>query len=1550
MSDLFNPVTKIAELSDAFPILLFPLRLETRFKTAGTARELWLRVFPDDCNINHKEEQLSESELRNAKSFWTEIWKADGDETLEKGAWKSLVNSHGAGRAGWIVSHYKPLNPQPADLQFPDDATVTTSPTSWTKAPKAIALPDRFVAIGYNGSAKQIFLFDQNVSENLSVGPDPSLPADKQIKKDANGDLIVNEDLQWIVDFEKAVAAGMGVKIPMNTAGAAIGFDKLFVVGVRYSTDQDKSQALLEKLLSDHFESKGGFELLRQGTPTNNTDDENSGASSVEDPDESFARIFKKSTEFDESDDFATKSDGQKLADLLGIDPGILKKVPHANGSDQLEANAMNTALFPATLGYFMEEMMTPLFTDDLINRTKTFFADYVSGRGPAPAIRIGKQPYGILPVTAYSRLKFPAPQTGPVLAPRKNLQTIFLNKLHRLLMQMDSSWASLVPEVSGISKNNADPQQTLLNVLGLHPNSVEFHQRYAQSAKQLYNQLILQKDVVFAGTIDHALDEIRKDIASAVDRDNLFNISSLPISKKYFLGGANLLGGPLVDDLPISESAPVRPYTADGNKNYLEWLATSNAETIRTQDFGGRAAPNAILYLLLRHALMLAQADAAARLNITKDPTKKLSDFFDPDFIGVQREGGRSKFESLYAADRNITGNDTQKLVEYIYKPEILDKSAETKRLKDTIEAIRILVNTPTARLERLLVEHLDCCNYRIDAWLTGLTNYKLSEQRKIGQPEKKNSKGIFMGAYGWLTDVRPNRKVLADIQLSPELDRVLNREAGKPLQTDADNLGYIHAPSLNQAATAAVLRSAYESNKHSGDGNPFAVNLTSNRVRVANQFLDGIRNGQSLAALLGYQFERGLHDRAGEIELDSYIYPLRKVFPLVADNLKDTLSDPAESIATVQANHVVDGLKLVAQIQKSGTSTFPFGLPPFAGLNESSPQAIAINAEAARILDINDAISDLVVAEQAYQMVKGNFERAAGVADAFSKGSYPPEIDVVQTPRSGVTLTQKVAVQFDTDADPSASPSSIAMTPRAKAEPGINQWLADILPPPEKVLCQVDYIKPGSALTSVEVSQTDLGVQPIDLLYLLDLDSEQFMTELDDRISHFVRYQISEHPKTEVKINYTRPIDPADKSKVSFFELAALIRSLRQILIGSKPLDQNTFTLPGSGQQVAPIVDDVQFKNRVSALRNELEMLKTQIDSLLAAHSGTSIDDLIEKTSTLFLKLALYENSQTGIGFMQQAKSDNDDTEGENRRLVSLQEDIETALKNIQKSVTDKLVTCADLIQKANAATVNSDKISLLQSAFKKLLGEDALVLTHFRLAEQEGNAFESSFTNSNQLLAFTRTHEKRSFPVDDWLAGVSRVREKVWHWENVALLSAAFKPENAVELTPLQFPFRENDRWAAMKFKNEKDEADTFAINSDTLLYTAHFAQPFDKTKTQCGIVIDEWTEVIPSKEQNTGIAFHYDQPNSEPPQTMLLVTPPDFTGSWEWDNLLTALEETLEMAKKRAVEPAMLEKTRYAQFLPTTMMAVTLHWITVATNLAINNNVYQRIENN
>lgn len=45
---------------------------------------------------------------------------------------------------------------------------------------------------------------------------------------------------------------------------------------------------------------------------------------------------------------------------------------------------------------------------------------------------------------------------------------------------------------------------------------------------------------------------------------------------------------------------------------------------------------------------------------------------------------------------------------------------------------------------------------------------------------------------------------------------------------------------------------------------------------------------------------------------------------------------------------------------------------------------------------------------------------------------------------------------------------------------------------------------------------------------------------------------------------------------------------------------------------------------------------------------------------------------------------------------------------------------------------------------------------------------------------------------------------------------------------------------------------------------------------------------------------------------PPQALLLAVTPEETGSWSWDDLVGTLTDTLARAKRRAVEPAQLEK--------------------------------------
>ncbi|MGH9251500.1 MAG: hypothetical protein ACRD0W_18545, partial [Acidimicrobiales bacterium] len=181
---------------------------------------------------------------------------------------------------------------------------------------------------------------------------------------------------------------------------------------------------------------------------------------------------------------------------------------------------------------------------------------------------------------------------------------------------------------------------------------------------------------------------------------------------------------------------------------------------------------------------------------------------------------------------------------------------------------------------------------------------------------------------------------------------------------------------------------------------------------------------------------------------------------------------------------------------------------------------------------------------------------------------------------------------------------------------------------------------------------------------------------------------------------------------------------------------------------------------------------------------------------------------------------------------------------------------------------------------------------------------------------------------------LSGVARVRPSMRDWERVVLLTGVVGRADPA-LVPVQLPYRADDRWLALEYP------DDYVIDGDRLLYTAHYRDPLVATGPQCGLLLDEWTEVIPAANETTGLAFNYDRPNSEPPQAMLLVVPPVTRGAWQWEDVVTALHETLDLAKTRGVEPIHTDVTPYAQFLPATVTAATARAVSITTNFAVNN---------
>jgi hypothetical protein len=50
----------------------------------------------------------------------------------------------------------------------------------------------------------------------------------------------------------------------------------------------------------------------------------------------------------------------------------------------------MNQALFPVTMGYFLEQMMAPQFGDDVVDAARVLPEPF-AGPGPLPAFRVGR-------------------------------------------------------------------------------------------------------------------------------------------------------------------------------------------------------------------------------------------------------------------------------------------------------------------------------------------------------------------------------------------------------------------------------------------------------------------------------------------------------------------------------------------------------------------------------------------------------------------------------------------------------------------------------------------------------------------------------------------------------------------------------------------------------------------------------------------------------------------------------------------------------------------------------------------------------------------------------------------------------------------------------------------------------------------------------------------------------------------------------------------------------------------------------------------------------
>ncbi|HEX2442261.1 MAG TPA: hypothetical protein VHT71_28370, partial [Methylomirabilota bacterium] len=1505
------------------PLLLLPVRLETRFDHHDQGTDLLVRIYPDTAHVNAHEPELTADELAWGRRFLEQERAAAGNEAAARAAWAQLAGRFGPARAAWIA--------QAAAAPSPAQRAAT-----WTRAPATNVLPDRWIALGYRDGARRLTALGRPIADTLALGPDPGEPA----ASDPTAPL--GEAARWLIDFERAVEVGMGLRIPLADADT-VGLDRLIVLGVRASSDAADGASRLAGILDAHHYTDG-LALVPPGTPTNNTPTARSAWMSYDDDPAagwSWERGAPRVTAGD-------GSDGDRLARALGVAPAALAHAAHAEATTGMDARHMRTALWPATWGYMLEQLVGGL-SDAAVTQTRAHVLEHVADAGVLPTVRLGRQPYGVLPVTALAQWKLLDPADVDAQLPP-------------LLGSLAPAWRAAVTALPRVTPG-APLEDVLGSILAMSPVSLAFAARglslpaadassfvRTQAALAAVRALDLGVEPALAGAVYDAL--------------------------------ATELTGPLVT-AAASESDPL-PAAA----NYIAWLADAGLDTLRTG--APPAGSDTLLFALLRHALLREYAASVVRI-VRARGVAAPGEGSEPGLGGAEPW----VWSRLAAPLDGVTG--TQSLAQHLDAVRAagsVSASPAAAQLGPLVElqaSLRRLATRPSASLTRLAAGVLDIASHRLDAWISAHAARRLEALRTA------RALGLRLGGWGVLEDVRP----------APTLE--------------AASHGYVHAPSLGQAATAAVLRSGYLAHRREQDS-PLAVDLSSRRVRLALALLDGVRAGQPLGAVLGYRFERGLHEHHRELVLDRFVAALRGLAPL------DPLTEAEHALAAAQARQAdleaqlgqleqqlaaqrdadriardqmrsdlaaaqgtltaarAEAGPLTTRLQSAqatldamldeadgdgrGSTRIPpwkvgNGGIPDAGLSPAQRARIntqtrevqtlsaALDAANARVAAASAGISDLsaqlatarpeiTTLEQAIAQLQPELDaaraavtaararvdalraqalpvseavRANNVVDGLAlrrrwrTGTNEGRWDATTIPFGDVRLglpALGTAAQQAIDAELRVLDDAVDALGDVLMAEGVHQLVQGN---PARAAASVDTLSRGEApppeIDVVRTPRAGVGVTHR-LLVLLDpaahaqgwpTDTAQVRALVEPALEAWVARVLGPSARVRVRARYTWVGGSASSQatlqvlRLSALDVVAMAptgdpagaSSLELALLdyfaNTRPAGVPSGTAPALDLTRDPAWADgdltlVELVELARTVRELLEGARTLEPRDLArpGESGTGTAD----DANLAARAALAVNA---LAAARSALA----TAIPTGAAATIAAAVARAAKlGVPTGVAATVLAELDRRTRAVAAADGP------RARIAAVLGDDFRVLARVTPpgAAELAASFAASATlqGGDPLAAVT------------WLQRAAHVREGASRLERTLLYAQALGSPESLTLRVAQLPHQPGNRWAALPG----------ALAGGCLSLVAQSAAAPAAGAAVAGLVVDEWTEIVPNRTQVTGLSFHVDQPSARAPQTMLLAVPPTEDHVWSLATLEAIVLETLDLARLRLVD--------------------------------------------
>lgn len=1459
------------------PLVLLPVRLETRFFTLpGDETELRVRVYPDKIHVDTHQPELTTDERSAGVQYWQQEWMAGNGTAASGDHWRALANRFGAERAAWIVRVLQPTNLQerprtPAGIEavpnvapvFPALPAVSAGGDSaWRHAPRARLLPDRWIAVVHAGGKVALSATGKDIKHPLAVGPDPMAPIPDE-KTDAailNGDRhALDAGMIWMVDFSEAEMAGMALRIPIPATILETGIDSLLVFGVASSLGAEGSATQLADLLDAHHYTDG-LEFLRFGTPTNNTDERRSGYSS-QDP--AHARSFANEVLADSQ----TAPNATRVGTALGLPPSriapTLGRIGQAGLDHDLDLRSMNTALWQVGWGYYLSNMIgarTGLSSAD-IDWARSHFLSHVRGGGPFPALRCGSQPYGILPVTSLDRWMTGAAEP---MAPQEVWLKDFLLKLR------DQVWRPVVNKAARIGRRQSppDPDGDLADVMSMDGVSHGYLTRgvfgrhylehlHALGARDFSS--IAQAQGGVSAKLLHRLG-LSADAAQAPH-----------LAYGFHDRQTRRIGAHLVQPGEVSPWQKLQP---DFINALLDTRSIDALIKLRPPAGNGDHSAS-LLQALLRHAMLREIAHATARIAATvpgNDLALLLRDLELIDLVDLPvvdftvrppplTAHWKRQLERIVPA---ITGSNT--IRGFLEAAEQFNDPAVSAlgEFRASLEHLRSL---DSENLQYLMQSTLDTSAHRLDAWITSFATKRLTAMSREG------TSGVCVGCYGWVENLKP----APVLQPLPAVSAASGDEA--PLYPMPKDSGFIHAPSLTHASAAALLRNAHlgPTGVPQPDG-PFAIDLSSRRTREATRLLDGVRQGQPLGALLGYRLERRLHD----LNFDPFIAPLRNIAPL-AVRMRESDAQPVESIA---ANNVVDGLALLQRWDDEGDALLTKALP--------GADIGPVKRELERLRNALDGLGDALIAEAAYQMARGNPSRLASTLSAIAHGDAPPpELEVARMPRSGNAISYRIVALMSGGPQTAPGWNASATSPLASCERMLNAWVSRLLCDPRKVRCTVDQHDDatGALMTTLEFPLSEISLTPLDFVYGVEAAGTGSRSDTTPcYVEQLVLYAAQRRGDgldghANLRLQHARPSNLA-AGEITLFDMVEQGRAIRHLLEEARGVRPDDIAPPGNGGQGT--IDLTDLEARVVRAENGLNAAHKALAGKVARGIATPAEEI----RAGMLALGAY-----GLAPAVPCVAAGDTPE----TRPALLRQAAALLKNSALRLEQGIALRAN-----PAAPMPRARCDQLIERARAVFGAKFVLLPSFT-CDPAGAA-----ELRNALAASTPQQAGDPLAVHGWFTRCARVRETAARLASCLRGSEVLGAADRLALSVAQLPFDATERWVGLPPLRGSELA------AGKLSLVVQSTRAIDTTLALCGVLIDEWIEVVPSTEETTALAFQFDPPNACAPQNILVAVPPVPDQDWTSEALRQVLMETLDLAKLRAVDSSLLGAA--AQYLP------------------------------